>query len=304
MASRPPALATLFADITRAAELLDGIARTTPMEGSRWLSARVGGPVQLKCENLQRAGSFKIRGAYVRIARLPPEERARGVVAASAGNHGQGVALAASLLDTAATVFMPVGAPIPKEEATRSYGAEVRFAGGTVDEALQAAQAYADNTGGVLIHPFDHPDVVAGQGTLGLEIAQQCPDVATVLVPVGGGGLVAGIAAALAGAGSEAKVVGVQAAGAAAYPLSLSAGHPVAVPHMATTADGIAVGCPGVTPFDLVRQYVSDIVTVSEESLSRSLLLLLERAKLLVEPAGAAGVAAVLDSPDAYEPPV
>jgi threonine dehydratase len=304
MASRPPDLATLFADITSAADLLNGVARTTPMEGSRWLSARVGGPVHLKCENLQRAGSFKIRGAYVRIARLSTGERARGVVAASAGNHGQGVALAASLLDTAATVFMPVGAPIPKEEATRSYGADVRFAGQTVDAALQAAQAYAEETGAVLIHPFDHPDVVAGQGTLGQEIVQQCPDVATVLVPVGGGGLVAGIATALAGCGSAARVVGVQAAGAAAYPPSLSAGGPVAVRHMATMADGIAVGCPGLTPFGLVRRYVSDIVTVSEESLSRSLLLLLERAKLLVEPAGAAGVAALLDAPDAFEPPV
>ncbi|MEQ7123930.1 threonine ammonia-lyase [Actinopolymorpha sp. B11F2] len=304
MTPGPLELAAIYDEITRAAHTLDGVARTTPMEGSRWLSDRVGGPVQLKCENLQRAGSFKIRGAYVRIARLAAAERARGVVAASAGNHGQGVALAASLLDTAATVFMPLGAPIPKEEATRSYGAEVRFVGHTVDEALRAARAFADETGAVLIHPFDHPDVVAGQGTLGLEIVEQCPDVATVLVPVGGGGLVAGVAAALAGSGSAARVVGVQAAGAAAYPISLAAGHPVAVPHMATMADGIAVGCPGVMPFDLVRRYVSDIVTVSEESLSRSLLLLLERAKLLVEPAGAAGVAALLDSPAAYEPPV
>jgi threonine dehydratase len=304
MTPGPPELAELYDEITGAAHLLDGVSRTTPMEGSRWLSDRVGGPVHLKCENLQRAGSFKIRGAYVRIARLSPAERARGVVAASAGNHGQGVALAASLLDTAATVFMPVGAPIPKEEATRSYGADVRFAGHTVDEALGAAQAYERETGAVLIHPFDHRDVVAGQGTLGLEIVEQCPDVATVLVPVGGGGLVAGVAAALAGAGSTARVVGVQAAGAAAYPRSLAAGHPVAVERMATMADGIAVGRPGETPFDLVRRYVTDVVTVSEESLSRSLLLLLERAKLLVEPAGAAGVAAMLESPSAYEPPV
>jgi threonine dehydratase len=304
MTPGPPELAALYDEISRAARLLDGVSRATPMEGSRWLSDRVGGRVHLKCENLQRAGSFKIRGAYVRIARLSPAERARGVVAASAGNHGQGVALAASLLDTAATVFMPVGAPIPKEEATRSYGADVRFAGHTVDEALRAAQAYERETGAVLIHPFDHRDVVAGQGTLGLEIVGQCPDVATVLVPVGGGGLVAGVAAALAGAGSTARVVGVQAAGAAAYPRSLAAGHPVAVERMATMADGIAVGCPGETPFDLVRRYVADVVTVSEESLSRSLLLLLERAKLLVEPAGAAGVAAILESPSAYEPPV
>jgi threonine dehydratase len=294
----------LLADIEAARRLLRRIVRVTPMEGSRWMSARIGGPVHLKCENLQRAGSFKIRGAYVRIARLDQPARERGVVAASAGNHAQGVALAASLLQTKATVFMPRGAPIPKEEATRSYGAEVRFAGHTVDEALRAANDHADQTGAVLIHPFDHPDIVAGQGTLGLEILDQCPDVATVLVSMGGGGLAAGIGAALAGRGSQARVVGVQAAGAAAYPPSLEAGHPVALERMATMADGIAIGRPGVTPFELVRRYVSDVVTVSEDSLSRSLLLLLERAKLLVEPAGAAAVAAALDRPDAFEPPV
>ncbi|HZC27097.1 MAG TPA: threonine ammonia-lyase [Actinopolymorphaceae bacterium] len=286
--------------------MLSGVARVTPMEGCRWLSDRIGGrgPVFLKCENLQRAGSFKIRGAYVRIARLAPADRARGVVAASAGNHAQGVALAASLLDTKATVFMPIGAPIPKEEATRAYGADVRFVGHTIDEALAAATTYADETGAVLIHPFDHPDIVAGQGTLGLEILDQCPDVATVLVSMGGGGLAAGIATALAGRGSSAKVIGVQAAGAAAYPPSLAAGKPVALERMATMADGIAVGRPGATPFELVRRYVSEVVTVSEDSLSRSLLLLLERAKLLVEPAGAAGVAAALEHPAAYQSPV
>ncbi|MGW5360478.1 threonine ammonia-lyase [Actinopolymorpha pittospori] len=299
-----PDLAELLADVEDAARTLAGVARTTPMEASRWLADRVGGPVHLKCENLQRAGSFKIRGAYVRIARLSQEERSRGVVAASAGNHAQGVALAARLLDTKATVFMPFGAPIPKEEATRSYGADVRFHGQTIDEALHAAREYAEVTGAVFIHPFDHPDIVAGQGTLGLEILRQCPDVATVLVSVGGGGLAAGIAAALAARGSRARVVGVQAAGAAAYPPSLAAGRPVSLERMATMADGIAVGRPGGTPFDLVRRYVSEVVTVSEESLSRSLLLLLERGKLLVEPAGAAAVAAALDTPDAFEPPV
>ncbi|WP_020577186.1 threonine ammonia-lyase [Actinopolymorpha alba] len=303
--SKPLDLAQLLADIEGAAKQLQGVARVTPMVSSGWLSDRVGGPMYLKCENLQRSGSFKIRGAYVRIARLSAAERARGVVAASAGNHAQGVALAASLLGTRSTVFMPIGAPIPKEEATRSYGADVRFAGHTVDEALIAAKEYAERTGAVFIHPFDHPDVVAGQGTLGLEILDQCPDVGTVLVAVGGGGLAAGIAAAFAGRGSRARVVGVQAAGAAAYPASLAAGHPVALERMATMADGIAVGRPGATPFELVQEYVADVVTVSEESLSRSLLLLLERAKLLVEPAGAAGVAAALDAGrEAFEPPI
>jgi threonine dehydratase len=294
----------LLADISDAAGLLDGVARVTPMEGSLWLSAKVGGPVQLKCENLQRAGSFKIRGAYTRIARLPERERARGVVAASAGNHAQGVALAANLLATKATVFMPTGAPLPKENATRAYGADVRFVGHTVDEALLSAREYAEQTGAVLIHPFDHADVVAGQGTVGLEILEQCPDVRTVLVSVGGGGLVAGIATALAAKGSAAKVIGVQAAGAAAYPPSLAAGRPVPLDRMATVADGIAIGCPGAVPFELVRQYVGGIVTVTEDSMSRALLALLERAKLVVEPAGAAAVAALLDDPQAFEPPV
>ncbi len=291
-------------DVYAARELLRDVVRPTPLEDSRWLASRIGGPVHLKCENLQRAGSFKIRGAYVRIARLGEEGRARGVVAASAGNHAQGVALAASMLDTKATVFMPEGAAIVKEKATRGYGADVRFAGSTVDEALLAARAFAGETGAVLIHPFDHADVVTGQATVGLEIVEQCPDVRTIVVGTGGGGLLAGIALAVKHLRPEVRVVGVQAEGAAAYPASLAAGAPVALERMSTMADGIAVGCPGEVPFGLVQRYVDDVVTVSEESLSRALVLLLERAKLVVEPAGAASVAALLDRPDAYEAPV
>ncbi|KWW99212.1 Threonine dehydratase [Carbonactinospora thermoautotrophica] len=291
-------------DVVRAQKLLAGICRVTPLEGSRWLSERVGGPVFLKCENLQRAGSFKIRGAYVRIANLTPEERARGVVAASAGNHAQGVALAAALLGARSTVFMPVGAPLPKVAATQAYGAEVRFHGHTVDESLVAATGYAKETGAVFIHPFDHPDVVAGQGTVGLEILDQCPDVRTIVVSAGGGGLLAGVAAAVKAQRPEVKVVGVQAETAAAYPASLAAGHPVALESLQTMADGIAVGRPGDVPFTIIREFVDGVRTVSEESLSRSLLLLLERAKLVVEPAGAAAVAAILDEPHAFEPPV
>jgi threonine dehydratase len=293
-----------LADVRAARELLAGVLRTTPVEGSRWLSELVGGPVSLKCENLQRAGSFKIRGAYTRLSRLTAAERLRGVVAASAGNHAQGVALAAGLLDIKATVFMPEGAPIVKEKATRAYGATVRFHGSTVDEALVAAREHAAETGAVLIHPFDHPDVVAGQGTVGLEILEQCPDVATVLVATGGGGLLAGVAVAVKSLRPEVRVVGVQAEGAAAYPESLAAGHPVALPAMATMADGIAVGRPGEVPFALVRDLADDVVTVSEASLSRSLVMLLERAKLVVEPAGAAGVAALLEAPGAFRSPV
>jgi len=291
-------------DIARAADLLHDVVAPTPLEYSRWLSELVGGDVFLKCENLQRTGSFKLRGAYVRMARLSKSERSRGVVAASAGNHAQGVALAAQLLGIKATVFMPHGAPIPKEKATRAYGAEIRFAGTSIDDCLREALKFEAETGAVLIHPFDHPDIVAGQATAGLEIVEQCPQVRTVVVPTGGGGLVAGIATAMQRDGLPIGVVGVQAAGAAAYPASLAAGVPVQLAGMSTMADGIAVGLPGKVPFEAVQQYVGDIRTVTESSLSKALLLVLERAKLVVEPAGAAAVAAVLDDPKAFKPPV
>jgi threonine dehydratase len=297
-----PGVVTL-ADIRAADELLQGVAVRTPMEESRWLSALSGGTVDLKCENLQRTGSFKARGAYVRIARLSKEERRHGVVAASAGNHAQGVALAAQLLGLKATVFMPEGAPIPKEKATRGYGAEVVFEGRYLENSLAAARRFAEETGAVLIHPFDHVDIVAGQGTAGLEILEQCPDVQTVLVPTGGGGLLAGIAIAVKTLRPEVRVIGVQAAGAAAYPASLAAGHPVALESMHTMADGIAVGLPGDVTFAAVRDHVDEIRTVSEDSLSRALLALIERAKMVVEPAGAAAVAAILDDPTAFRTP-
>ena len=293
-----------LADIQAARQLLAGVARTTPLEGSRAVADRVGGPVYLKCENLQRTGSFKIRGAYVRIARLTAAERAHGVVAASAGNHAQGVALAAALLGCEATVFMPDGAPLPKVQATKAYGARVTLQGATVDEALQAAARFADETGAVLIHPFDHADVIAGQGTVGLELLEQCPEVRTVVVCTGGGGLVSGIAAAVKAVRPDVEVVAAQAAGAAAFPGSLAAGHPKALASMATMADGIAVGCPGDVTFRHVRDLVDRVVTVDDDALSRALLLCLERAKLVVEPAGAAALAAVMEDPTAFTPPV
>lgn len=293
-----------LAAIEAARLLLGDVVRRTPIQQSHVLEQVVGGPVWLKCENLQRTGSFKLRGAYVRIARLTDEERRGGVVAASAGNHAQGVALAAGLLGAPAVVFMPEGAPIPKVEATRSYGAEVRFAGATLDEALAAATEYAAQSGSIFIHPFDHPDVVAGQGTVGLEILEQVPDVATIVVSAGGGGLVGGIAAAVKGKRPTADVVAVQAAGAASLPPSLAAGRPVPLESMATLADGIAVGCPGELTFDLICEHVDKVRTVSEDALARALLLCLERAKLVVEPAGAVGVASVLEQPEGLEPPV
>jgi threonine dehydratase len=296
--------AVTLADIQAAQEVLTGVVIRTPVEGSRWLTSLTGGPVRLKCENLQRTGSFKIRGAYLRMSRLSAEERAAGVVAASAGNHAQGVALAAQLLGIKATVFMPEGAPIPKENATRGYGAKVIFSGRYVDQALERAQQYAAETGAVLIHPFDHPDIVAGQGTCGLEILEQVPEVETILVPTGGGGLVAGIATAVKALRPDVRVVAVQAEGAAAFPSSLAAGRPVHLEAMKTMADGIAVGRPGDVPFAAVQEYVDEVATVSEESLSRALLALVERAKLIVEPAGAAAVAALLERPTAYPTPV
>jgi len=291
-------------DVRAAAALLQGVAITTPVEDSRWLSNVVGGRVDVKCENLQRTGSFKIRGAYVRIARLSDEERSRGVVAASAGNHAQGVALAASMLGATSRVYMPEGAPLPKVAATRAYGAEVVFAGVTVDEALTAAQEYADECGSVFIHPFDHADVIAGQGTVGLEILDQVPDVRTVVVPTGGGGLLSGIAVAVKALKPDVRLVGVQAEKAAAFPGSLAAGRPTALDSMATIADGIAVGCPGAATLDHVTALVDDVVTVSEEALSRALLMCLERAKLVVEPAGVAAMAALMEDPGAFEAPV
>ncbi len=291
-------------EIQAARELLADVVVDTPVLRSRLLSELVGGPVFLKCENLQRTGSFKIRGAYVRIARLSDAERARGVVAASAGNHAQGVALAASLLGCRATVFMPEGAPLPKVAATRGYGAEVIFHGPSVDGCLTAAQTYAEERGAIYIHPFDHADVVAGQGTIGLELVEQCPDVRTVVAAVGGGGLISGIGAALAEREPRVKVIGVQAKRIAAFPPSLAAGRPMRITGGSTMADGIAVGRPGQLTFDLVSKHVDAVVTVSEESISQALLLCLERAKQVVEPAGAAAVAAILEHSYAVEPPV
>jgi threonine dehydratase len=291
-------------DVVAARNLLRDVISQTPMMHSRVLSEMVAGPVFLKCENLQRTGSFKVRGAYTRIARLSDLERARGVVAASAGNHAQGVAFAAGLLGCEATVFMPEGAPLPKIQATRGYGADVMLTGTCVEDALMAALAHAEQTGAVFIHPFDHPDVVAGQGTVGFEIVEQCPQVRTVVVPVGGGGLAAGVSVAIKGLDPAIGVVGVQADAVAPYPASLAAGKPMTVQAGPTMADGIAVSRPGDVPFGILSALAERVITVSEESLSRGLLLCLERAKQVVEPAGAAGVAALIEHARDLAPPV
>ncbi|MCP2030303.1 threonine dehydratase [Okibacterium sp. HSC-33S16] len=278
--------------------LVSRVAQETPMESSRYLAELLGAPVYLKCENLQRTGSYKIRGAYNRMAQLSDEEKARGVVAASAGNHAQGVAFAARELGITATIFMPVGVPLPKLQATKNYGAQVILRGHTVAEPLLAAAEYAEETGAIFIPPYDHIDVITGQGTLGLEIYDEVPAVETVIVPIGGGGLISGVAAAVkqraAAEGRTVRVIGVQAANASAYPASLDAGYPVDVPITPTIADGIAVGRPGAVNFDIIRHLVDEVTTVSEDDMAKALLVLLERAKLVVEPAGAAGVAAII----------
>ncbi len=293
------ALPVRLADVEDAAAVLDGVIDRTPVAHSRALSRLVGSEVNLKAENLQRAGSFKVRGAYVRMAKLTAEEKARGVVAASAGNHAQGVALAADRLGISARIYMPMGAALPKIAATRDHGAEVVLHGTAVDEALAAAQHYAEETGAVFVHPFDHPDIVAGQGTVGLELLDQVPDVDTVITGVGGGGLLAGLAVAVKARaeqlGRPIRLIGVQAENAAAYPPSLAGDALVTLERVSTIADGIAVGKPGQLPFSIIKELVDDVVTVSEDSLAQALIFLLERNKLVVEPAGAVGVAALLD---------
>lgn len=281
-----------------AGEVVSGIAHRTPVERSMALQQYAHGPVMLKCENLQRTGSYKVRGAAYRLSRLTDEERSRGVVAASAGNHAQGVAMAAREHGIRSTIFMPRGVALPKLQATRQYGAEVQLTGVTVAECLTAARAFAEETGAVFIPPYDHRDVVLGQGTLGLEIVEQVPDVSTVIVPIGGGGLASGVAvaakSAAAAAGRNVRVIGVQAEGCAPFPASLEAGHPVTVTPGPTIADGILVPTPGSLTFDLVRRWVDDVVTVSDDDITRAIVLLLERAKMVVEPAGAVSVAAIM----------
>ncbi|HET9771800.1 MAG TPA: threonine ammonia-lyase, partial [Acidimicrobiia bacterium] len=256
--------------------------------------ALAGRPVLLKAEHLQRTGSFKIRGAYHRIAGLDPAERAAGVVAASAGNHAQGVALAASLLGVRATIFMPATAPFPKVAATRGYGAEVVLGGVVFDDALTGARAHAERTGAMFVSPFDDPLVIAGQGTVGLEMAEQAPEAETVVVSVGGGGLISGIAVAMKSRNPGIRVIGVEAEGAASMSASLAAGRTVQLERIDTMADGIAVKRVSDLTLAHVTALVDEIVTVSEEDLSRALLVLLERTKLMVEPAGAAPLAAAL----------
>jgi threonine dehydratase len=303
MSPTPPLVS--LDEIEAARRLVAPVVRRTPVEGSEHLSRLTGRPLVLKAEHLQRTGSFKIRGAYHRICRLTDVERAAGVVAASAGNHAQGVALAASLLDVTATIFMPATAPLPKVQATRGYGADVRLAGAVFDDALEAALQHAGRTGAVFVSPFDDPDVIAGQGTLGLELAEQAPEAETFVVAVGGGGLISGVAAALKARRPGCRVVGVEAEGAASMTAALAAGQPVTLPRLDTMADGIANKRVSELTLAHVSALVDAVVKVGEEDISRALLVLLERAKTVVEPAGAAPLAAALGGllPEASDAP-
>jgi threonine dehydratase len=270
-------MAPSLAGIERARERLAGVAQLTPIHYSETFSRLAGRPVLLKAENLQRTGAFKIRGAVNKLATMSPDERKAGVVAASAGNHGQAVAWAARELGVEATVFMPLDAPMAKVDATRNYGARTELVGARFEEALAAALEYVERTGATFVHPYEDDAVVEGQGTIGLELADQVPDAETVLIPVGGGGLAAGISLALRGLERKVRIVGIRA-GLSGY----------------TIADGIFVKSPGKLTMKILDETLDDMVDVTDEEISEAIVLLLERAKLLVEGAGAVGVAALL----------
>ncbi len=274
------------------------VAIETPVLQSHWLSEQTGQDVWFKCENLQRTGAYKLRGAYNMISQLSEADKKRGVVAASAGNHAQGVALAAKQLGIKATIFMPVGASLPKYQATLGYGANVVLSGAIFDETLAAAKEFTAQTGAVFIPPFDHHDIILGQGTVALEILDQLPEVDNIVVCLGGGGLTAGVALAAklkaATLGRKVKVYAVQAELAAAYPPSLKAGKPLEVKVNPTIADGIAVARPGKLPFEIIKKYVDKVVTVTEDEIAKAMLSVMEKSKLVVEAGGVVGAAALM----------
>jgi threonine dehydratase len=298
MTGSTPVVVPTLADFENALANVRQVAIETPTLHSNFLSDLLGQEVFLKCENLQRTGAYKVRGAFNRMSKLTSAEKKQGVIAASAGNHSQGVALAAKKLGIKATVHMPIGASLPKVEATRNYGAKVVQSGATFAECLKASQEEAKESGAIFIPPFDHMDVVVGQGTVGLEIMQQHPDTSTIVVAIGGGGLAAGVAVsaklAAAAIGRKIRVIGVQSEHAAAYPASLRAGKVTEIKTTPTIADGIAVSKPGRIPFELIKKHIDKVVTVSENDIAKAILVLLERSKQVVEPAGAVAVAALM----------
>lgn len=283
-----------FSDIIKAQGILKNVAKKTPLEHSKSFSAMSGAKVYMKLENLQSTGSFKVRGAYFKISNLRPEESKNGVVCASAGNHAQGVAYAAAKLKVKSTVFMPVFTPPLKVIATKAYGADVILTGQNFDDALAAAMEHRENSGAYFVHPFDDPYIIAGQGTIGLEIFEQLEKVQDVLVPIGGGGLIAGIAIALKQLNPDIRIIGVESAGSQSMKLSIENNEITSLKSLNTIADGIAVKTPGKLNFKAVKELVDEIVIVNDAEIARATYLLLQRAKLLAEPAGVAAMAAVL----------
>ena len=275
-----------------AAKVLGEVARKTDLILSKTLLE--GHEVYLKSENLQLTGSFKLRGAYYKISKLNEEQRKKGIIACSAGNHAQGVALAAQKNNIKATIFIPATAPISKVEATRKYGADIKLIDGVYDDAYKAACEFQKETNGEFIHPFNDEDVIAGQGTIGLELIQQLPDIDAVIVPIGGGGLISGVAYAIKHLKPSCKVYGVQAQGAGSMYKSYKENKIIELPTVNTFADGTAVKRPGELTFDMCQQYVDDIVTVSDDEVASAILALMERQKLVAEGAGALSVAAAM----------
>jgi threonine dehydratase len=283
-----------LSDIIHAQSVLKGIIKKTPLERSKSFSTMSGANVYLKLENLQTTGSFKVRGAYYKISRLSKDQLSKGVLCASAGNHAQGVAYAASSLGVKSTIFMPVFAPPLKVIATRAYGGEVMLTGDNFDDAFNAAMEYCDKSGATFIHPFNDKDIIAGQGTVGLEIFDQLEDINAVLVPIGGGGLIAGIAIALKQLKPEIRIIGVEPQGAESMNMSMKAEELRTLTSVNTIADGIAVKCPGNLTFEATKNYVDELVTVNDAEIAQTTYMLLQRAKILAEPAGVAAMAAVL----------
>lgn len=281
-----------ISEVYHAAQVLREVARHPRIIGVTDLNPEAH--IFLKPENLQHTGSFKLRGAYYKISQLTDEEKARGVIACSAGNHAQGVALGAAHNGIKAVICLPAGAPISKVEATKSYGAEVVMVPGVYDDAYERAISLRDEEGYTFVHPFDDPKVIAGQGTIGLEILEEMPDVEAVIVPIGGGGLIAGVAFALKMLRPDVKVYGVQAEGAPSMAHSISEGHKVHLDSVRTVADGIAVKEPGDLTYSLVKEYVDEVVTVSEDEIAAAILALIEKQKLVAEGAGAVSVAAAM----------
>jgi threonine dehydratase len=290
---KEPMMSLTLEHIEEARRVLNGVTRETALVPSPIFSRESGHDVYLKPENLQLTGAFKIRGAYFKISCLPEEDKARGLIASSAGNHAQGVALAAQMLGVRATIVMPKNTPLIKVEATRDFGARIILEGDCYDDAYTAARALERKEGLVFVHPFDDLDIMAGQGTIGLEILEALEDIHAILVPVGGGGLLAGIAAAVKARRPGVKVIGVEPEGACAMKRSVEAGRLQTLDEVDTIADGVAVRTPGTLTFGVVRDLVDDIVTVSDPELMEAFLLLLERHKLIAENSGVLSLAAL-----------